>query len=204
MPNKKSLKSAMREPRNIQAVVLGASAGGLYALKQLLPSLPANFPCPLMIVQHMSPHSDNYMVRMLNELSAITVKEADEKEAILPGTAYVAPPDYHLLVEDDFTLSLSVEEKVNYSRPSIDVLFETAADAYGPHLMGIVLTGANADGARGLAYIKKKGGFAVVQQPEDAESMAMPAAAIEQAGADLVLPLSGIISFLSEGGFCGK
>ncbi|HFB61383.1 MAG TPA: chemotaxis protein CheB, partial [Bacteroidetes bacterium] len=167
-----------------------------------LPALPATFPCPLLIVQHTSPHSDNYMVRMLNELSAITVKEADEKEPIVPGTAYVAPPDYHLLVEEDFTLSLSVEEKVNYSRPSIDVLFETAADAYGPQLLGIVLTGANADGARGLAYIKKKGGFALVQQPEDAESPAMPRAAIEKAAPDKVLTLQEIISFLSEGSFC--
>jgi two-component system chemotaxis response regulator CheB len=150
----------------------------------------------------MSPHSDNYMVRMLNELSTITVKEADEKEPVLPGVAYVAPPDYHLLVEQDFTLSLSVEEKVNYSRPSIDVLFETAADAYGPHLMGVVLTGANADGSNGLAYIKQKGGYAVVQKPEDAESPAMPRAAIEKASPDLVLSLPEIISFLSGGDFC--
>ena len=192
----------MTEPKNIKAVVIGTSAGGLQALKTLLPSLPATFPCPLMIVQHMSPHSDNYMVRMLDGLSAIRVKEADEKEPIAPGTAYIAPPDYHLLVEEDFTLSLSMEEKVNYSRPSIDVLFETAADAYGPFLLGIVLTGANADGADGLAYIKKKGGYIVVQQPADAESPAMPRAAIEKAVPHKVLTLSEIISFLSAGKFC--
>ena len=192
----------MTEPKNIKAVVIGTSAGGLQALKTLLPSLPATFPCPLMIVQHMSPHSDNYMVRMLDGLSAIRVKEADEKEPIVPGTAYIAPPDYHLLVEEDFTLSLSMEEKVNYSRPSIDVLFETAADAYGPYLLGIVLTGANADGADGLAYIKKKGGYIVVQQPADAESPAMPRAAIEKAVPHKVLTLSEIISFLSAGKFC--
>ncbi len=192
----------MTDPKNIKAVVIGTSAGGLQALKTLLPSLPATFPCPLMIVQHMSPHSDNYMVRMLDGLSAIRVKEADEKEPIVPGTAYIAPPDYHLLVEEDFTLSLSMEEKVNYSRPSIDVLFETAADAYGPYLLGIVLTGANADGADGLAYIKKKGGYIVVQQPADAESPAMPRAAIEKAVPHKVLTLSEIISFLSAGKFC--
>ncbi len=192
----------MTDPKNIKAVVIGTSAGGLQALKTLLPSLPASFPCPLMIVQHMSPHSDNYMVRMLDGLAAITVKEADEKEPIASGTAYVAPPDYHLLVEEDFTLSLSMEEKVNYSRPSIDVLFETAADAYGPHLMGIVLTGANADGAAGLAYIKKKGGYTVVQHPADAESPAMPRAAIEKTAPHKVLTLSGIISFLSTVKFC--
>ncbi len=180
----------MNEPHNIKAVVIGTSAGGLYALKKLLPALPSGYPCPLMIVQHMSPYSDNYMVRMLNEKSAITVKEADEKEPVVAGTAYIAPPDYHLLVESDLTLSLSMEEKVNYSRPSIDVLFETAADAYGPHLMGVVLTGANADGSEGLAYIHKKGGFTVVQQPGDAESPAMPEAAIARARPHKVLPLS--------------
>jgi len=192
----------MRKAHNIKAVVIGASAGGLYALKKLLPALPASFPCPLLIVQHMSPHSDNYMVRMLNELSSITVKEADEKEPIVPGTAYVAPPDYHLLVEADFTLSLSVEEKVNYSRPAIDILFETAADAYGPHLMGIIMTGANADGAVGLLAVKKKGGFTVAQDPKDAESPAMPKVAIEKARPHKILTLDEIIAFLAKGDFC--
>ncbi|UBM61630.1 chemotaxis protein CheB [Candidatus Sulfidibacterium hydrothermale] len=194
----------MNEPHDIQAVVMGASAGGLYALKKLLPALPASFPCPLLVVQHMSPHSDNYMVKMLDQLSNIRVKEADEKEPVLPGTAYFAPPDYHLLVESDFTLSLSVEEKVNYSRPAIDVLFETAADAYGPHLMGIVLTGANADGAAGLSYIKKKGGYTVVQHPDDAESPAMPRAALEKANPHRVLSLDEILSFLCQTPFCSE
>ena len=194
----------MHKPHDIKAVVIGTSAGGLYALKKLLPALPARFPCPLMIVQHMSPHSDNYMVRMLNEKSAITVKEADEKEPVVPGTAYIAPPDYHLLVEFDFTLSLSMEEKVNYSRPSIDVLFETAADAYGSHLLGIVLTGANADGAEGLAYIKKKGGYTVVQQPADAESPAMPEAAIARARPHKILSLSEMIALLAKAEFCAR
>jgi two-component system chemotaxis response regulator CheB len=192
----------MTEPQNIQAIVMGSSAGGLYALKKLLPSLPESFPCPIMIVQHVSPASDNYMVRMLNELSAITVKEADEKEPVVPGTAYVAPPDYHLLVERDFTLSLSMEEKVNYSRPSIDVLFETAADAYGARLMGIVLTGANADGALGLKAIKKHGGYTLVQDPQDAESPVMPRAAIEKARPHKILSLKEIIAFLSRADFC--
>jgi two-component system chemotaxis response regulator CheB len=204
MPNKKYLRRPVTNLRDIQAVVIGASAGGLQALKHLLPALPASFGCPVMIVQHVSPHSDNYMVQMLNELSALTVKEADEKEKIMAGTVYVAPPDYHLLVENDFTLSLSVEEKVNYSRPSIDVLFETAADAYGSHLMGIVLTGANADGADGLLYIKKKGGFTIVQQPEDAETPAMPAAAIAKTHPHLILPLAGITSLLAKNDFCRR
>ena len=192
----------MSKTRKIKAVVVGASAGGLYALKKLLPALPASFHCSMLIVQHMSPHSDNYMVRMLNELSALTVKEADEKELIQPGTVYIAPPDYHLLVEADYTLSLSVEEKVNYSRPSIDVLFETAADVYGIHLMGIILTGANTDGANGLYAVKKNGGFTIVQDPNDAESPAMPRAAIEQVKPHKILTLKQISALLSKEGSC--
>ncbi len=192
----------MPETRKIKAVVVGASAGGLYALKKLLPALPATFSCPVLVVQHMSPKSDNYMTRMLNDLSPLTIKEADEKESIMPGTVYFAPPDYHLLVEADFTLSLSMEEKVNYSRPSIDVLFETAADVYGPHLMGIILTGANADGANGLLAVKKKGGFTIVQHPDDAESPAMPRAAIERAKPHKILTLNEIIAILSDANAC--
>ena len=188
----------MTEPQKIKAIVVGASAGGLVALKELLPALPGTFSWPVLVVQHMSPHSDNYMTRMLNDLSQLTIKEADEKEPILPGTVYIAPPDYHLLVEADFTLSLSMEEKVNYSRPSIDVLFETAADVYGPHLMGIVLTGASADGANGLLAVKKKGGFTIVQHPDDAESPTMPKAAIERASPHKILSLDKIIALLLQ------
>ncbi len=192
----------MPELRKIKVVVVGASAGGLHALKKLLPALPAAFPCPVLVVQHMSPQSDNYMTRMLNDLSPLTIKEADEKESIMPGTVYIAPPDYHLLVEADFTLSLSMEEKVNYSRPSIDVLFETAADVYGTHLLGIILTGANSDGANGLLTVKKKGGYTIVQHPDDAESPAMPKAAIERANPHKILTLNEIITLLSRGSAC--
>jgi len=188
----------MTETGKIEAVVVGVSAGGLYALKKLLPALPSTFSRPMLVVQHMSPHSDNYMVRMLNDLSQIAIKEADEKEPVLPGTVYFAPPDYHLLVEADYTLSLSMEEKVNYSRPSIDVLFETAADVYGSHLLGIILTGANADGANGLLAVKKKGGYTVVQNPDDAESPAMPKAAIERTKPHKILTLNEIIALLSQ------
>ena len=190
----------MPEMQKIKAIVIGASAGGLYALKKLIPALPADFPCPVLVVQHMSPHSDNYMARMLDELSPMKIKEADEKELIVPGTVYIAPPDYHLLVESDYTLSLSMEEKVNYSRPSIDVLFETAADVYGSHLLGIVLTGANADGANGLLAVKKKGGYTIVQHPDDAESPAMPRAAINRAKPEKILTLEEIITFLATMG----
>lgn len=183
------------------AVAIGASTGGLYALKRLLPALPDDFPCPILIVQHISPTSDNYLTVILDKISRIHVKEADEKEIILPGTAYIAPPDYHLLVEADKTLSLSVEDKVNYARPSIDVLFQTAADAYKENLVGILLTGANADGSEGIHYIKKRGGFTIVQDPQEAESPVMPNAAIQRCDPDLILPLEGIIEQLIKPGF---
>ena len=182
---------------NYKAVAIGSSAGGLNALKKLLPALPANFAAALFIVQHISASSDNYMAKFLNRMSKIRVKEADEKEKIIPGTAYIAPPNYHLLIEEDYTLSLSVEEKVNYSRPSIDVTFETAAYAYGKELMGIVLTGANSDGAKGLLTIKKQGGYTVAQKPSDAESSIMPLAAIKLVRPHQVLTLEEIIKKLS-------
>ncbi len=184
-----------------RAVVIGASAGGLMALKELLPALPEDFPCPVLIVQHISPMSDNYMSKMLDAASRIRVKEADEKEKLAAGVAYIAPPDYHLLVEADETLSLSADEKVNYSRPSIDVLFETAADAFGSQLLGIVLTGANTDGAEGLLAIKKAGGYTLVQDPDDAESPAMPLAAIQLAKPHSILSLREIIHLLLKPGF---
>lgn len=191
----------MNKEAKYRAIVIGASAGGLRALKALLPALPHDFPCPILIVQHISPKSDNYMSRMLNEASAIHVKEADEKEKLRAGTAYIAPPDYHLLVEADQTLSLSADDKVNYSRPSIDVLFESAADAFGSQLIGIVLTGANADGAEGLLAVKRAGGYTLVQDPEDAESKAMPLAAIHLVNPHSILRLDEIIRLLLKPGF---
>jgi len=184
-----------------RAVVIGASAGGLMALKKLLPALPVDFPCPVLIVQHISPMSDNYMSRMLDAASNIRVKEADEKEKLAAGVVYIAPPDYHLLVEADETLSLSADDKVNYSRPSIDVLFETAADTFGSQLVGIVLTGANADGAEGLLAIKKAGGYTLVQDPDDAESPAMPLAAIQLVKPHSILSLREVIRLLLKPGF---
>lgn len=184
-----------------QAIAIGASSGGLQALKRLLPALPVSFPYSILIVQHISPQSDNYMATILDKISQIRVKEADEKEIIIPGTAYIAPPDYHLLVESDKSFSLSVEDKVNFSRPAIDVLFQTAAEAFKEHLVGIVLTGANADGAEGLSYIKRYGGFTIVQDPADAESPYMPKSAIQKVQPDLILPLEKIIEFLLKSNF---
>ena len=179
-----------------RAIVVGASAGGIQALKKILPELPANFPLPIIIVQHQHPSSDNYYVNYLAEKCRMKVKEADEKECIAAGTIYFAPPNYHLLIEADETFALSTSERVCYSRPSIDVLFETAADVYEAALIGIILTGANSDGANGMKRIKENGGLAIAQDPQNAESPAMPFAAISACRIDHVLALEKIPKFL--------
>jgi two-component system chemotaxis response regulator CheB len=168
------------------------------ALSTIIPGLPSSFPIPVVVIQHISPHSDNYMTRHLDNISAIKVKEVDEKEKIKPGVVYTAPPNYHVLVEEDETFSLSVEERINFARPSIDVFFQSAADVYGPHLVGVVLTGANNDGSQGLKMIKKKGGLTIVQDPDTAEVDGMPRAAIAATKIDHILPLKQICPFLVQ------
>lgn len=180
-----------------EAAVVGVSTGGLSALATILPELDRNFPLPVLVVQHMRPDSDDFLWRHLNRLSKVTVKEAEDKEAIQPKTVYIAPPDYHLLVEPDKTLALSAEERINFSRPSIDALFETAAEAYRERLIGIVLTGANNDGTLGLKKIKIFGGLAVVQSPDSAESDIMPRSAIESVEVDHIVPLDELGQFLN-------
>jgi two-component system chemotaxis response regulator CheB len=179
-----------------EAVVMGVSAGGMYALKTILPALPATFPLPVAIVQHLGPQSDAYLAEHLDSLSAMTVKEAEDKETLRPHTAYLAPAGYHLLIEPDRSFSLSVDDKVNFSRPSIDLLFESAADTFGPGLIGVVLTGANADGAHGLKAVRQKGGLAIVQDPKTAEASYMPRAALEATPADHVVDLEHIAPLL--------
>ncbi len=182
---------------NYQAVVVGVSVGGLAALTRILPALDRKFPLPIMIVQHMRPDSDGFLWRHLDSLSRLCVKEAEDKEVIQPGTVYIAPPDYHLLVEPDRTLALSMEQRVNFSRPSIDVLFETAAEVYQERLIGVILTGANADGSLGLKKIKQFAGLAVVQSPESAESDIMPRAAMASVAVDLIIPLAKLGQILN-------
>ncbi|MBC8059276.1 MAG: chemotaxis protein CheB [Clostridiaceae bacterium] len=183
---------------NYKAVVIGASMGGLEALRVILSSIPNNFAAPIIIVQHISPQSDNYMIEYFNHKCSLIVKEAEEKEQICPGIVYIAPPNYHLLIEKDGTMSLTVEPRVNYSRPSIDVLFETAADAYREGLVGVILTGANSDGSNGLKKIKDRGGLAIVQDPITAVSDNMPKAAIKNTNVDFVLNLQKISCKLIE------
>ena len=179
-----------------RAIVIGASAGGFYALRKLIPLIPKGFSMPIFIVQHLSPTSDSYMSRFLNNSSEVIVKEADEKEVIKAGHVYIAPPNYHLLIEENYSLSLTTSEKKNYSRPSIDILFETASFAYGRSLIGIVLTGANSDGSEGLLKIKNAGGYSIVQKPSEAEANAMPLAAIELVKPDKILKISEIVKLL--------
>lgn len=181
-----------------QAVVIGVSAGGLKVLQAILARFPEDFPLPVIIVQHRMAESDNYLVKSLSRNCKLTVKEADEKEEIKPGTAYIAPAEYHLLIEKNRTFSLSVDEPVCFARPSIDVLFETAAQAYKSHLIGIVLTGANNDGSDGVIKIKQYNGLTIAQDPETAEVNIMPLAAIATKSIDYVMTLEEIPSFLTN------
>jgi len=178
--------------KRAELVAIGASLGGLNALFAVLRSLPPDLPVPIVMVQHRGTASDGALVDLLQKTTQLRVVEADDKVALEPGTLYVAPPDYHLLVEDRGSLALSTEAPVRSARPSIDVLFETAADAYGRTLVGVLLTGASADGAAGLARIKARGGRAIVQDPETAECATMPAAGIAATAVDYVLPLERI------------
>lgn len=182
----------------IAAVALGGSAGGFKALAGILSRLPAGYPAALLVALHMHPEQTDGHLQWMARHSRLPVKEADDKEAALPGMVYLAPPNYHLLVEPDRSLALSVDRKVQFARPSIDVLFTSAADAYGPELAGVVLTGANSDGAQGLRHIKERGGLAVVQDPDDAEHPDMPRAALAAASPDYVLPLGAIGPLLAE------
>lgn len=176
-------------------VVVGASLGGLHAISSLLAALPPGFAAPLVIVQHRVRDGDDTLRLVLDRAGALPVVEARDKQALLPGAVYLAPADYHLLVEAQ-ALALSTDPPVHYARPAIDVLFESAADAYGARLLGLLLTGASADGALGLAAIKARGGCAVVQDPADAECRVMPEAALAATEVDYVLPLAAIPELL--------
>ncbi|MEN7546280.1 chemotaxis protein CheB [Rapidithrix thailandica] len=179
-----------------QAIVMGASAGGLKAIRQLVYALPASFPLPVIIVQHIATDSSLRWITSINNQAIIHVKEANIGEKAQGGIVYFAPPGYHLLVETNCTFTLTLDERVNYARPSIDVLFETATDAWKHKLIGIVLTGSNQDGAYGLSLIKEAGGLAIVQKPEEAESPEMPQAAIRRANPHWILSIQEITDLL--------
>lgn len=183
------------EDPGYRIVAVGASAGGLYALRMLVASLPADFPMPVAVVQHRSKDSE-LLCELLQECTAMEVYEVNDKEEARPGCVYIAPPDYHMLVDEGY-FTLSTEAPVRFSRPSIDVTFESAADTYGMDAIGVVLTGANADGSRGLRRIVDAGGLAVVQDPATAEVRVMPQAAARAVPEACVLPMDQIAPFLA-------
>ena len=179
-----------------EAIVIGVSLGGMKAMKIMFSHLPNGFKTPIIIVQHISAHSDSQWIQLLNETYTIDIKEADEKEKIENGKVYFAPPNYHLLIEKNKTFSLTIDERVNYARPSIDVLFESAAEAYKNKVIGIILTGSNSDGTNGIKRIQKCGGLAIVQDPKTAEAAYMPISAISAIQPDYILSLEDIIKLL--------
>ena len=174
---------------NLDAVVIGASAGGVEALSRLLPKLSPNCRVSFLIVMHIPRERPSLLPEVLASRCALPIREAEDKEPVQPGKVYVAAPDYHLLVDHGPILALSSDEPVHFSRPSIDVLFESAADIYGERLMGVILTGSNQDGAAGLAAIARAGGRTVVEEPADAAVSVLPEAAFQQAPVDAVLSL---------------
>jgi two-component system chemotaxis response regulator CheB len=180
----------------VGAVVIGTSAGGVEALSVILPALPATFRPPVFVVLHLPRERPSLLAEIFQPRCALPVREADDKEPIEAGTVYFAPPDYHLLIEKDGTVALSNDGLVNFSRPSIDVLFESAAEVYGARLLGVILTGANSDGADGLAAVRGAGGFAVVQDPAEAQAAVMTEAALARTAVDYVLPLKEIAALL--------
>lgn len=182
--------------RNLHAVVIGASAGGVEAVGMLLPALPVECRAAVLLAMHMPRERPSLLGSLFSARCRLPVQQAEDKLPVEAGKVYIAPPDYHLLVDcsegSPPALALSVDEPVLYSRPSIDVLFESAAECWGERLMGVILTGANSDGARGLGAVARAGGVTVVQDPAEAVAEAMPAAAVRTGLAQHVLPLTGI------------
>lgn len=181
-----------------EVVVVGGSTGSIDVLLQLLPALLPRLSFALVIVLHRKNTADSTLANLLSLKTAIPLTEVDDKDPIAPGRIYLAPADYHLLLERDGTFSLDDSEKVNFSRPSIDVTFESAADVYGPALAGILLSGANKDGTAGLGAIKKAGGTPVVQRPDTAQVAFMPQHALLRVSIDFVLDVQQLIQFINS------
>lgn len=184
--------------RDVAAVAIGASAGGVEALSLLLPALSRDAQVPVFVVVHLPRERPSRLVQIFSPKCSMTVVEADDKEPIAPGTIYFAPPDYHLLIDAGPRIALSSDEPVHFCRPAVDVLFESAADFYGEGLLGLVLTGANEDGAAGLAAVARAGGLTFVQEPATASAPAMPSAARQAAPASKVLELPDLARVLGS------
>lgn len=183
---------------SVEAIVIGASAGGVEALLSILSPLREGFVLPIIVVLHLPDERRSHLAEVFDRRVAMRVVEAHDKTVIEPGTLYFATPGYHLSVELDRSFSLSLEDRVHYSRPAIDFLFESAADAYGPALAAVLLTGANRDGASGMARVKGLGGLTIVQDPEEAQVATMPRAALASHQPDHILPIRGIGRLLVE------
>ena len=196
MPSSEALAEATHH--RIEAVVIGASAGGFEALFAVLEGLPASYPIPLVAVLHLPETHESRLAELFGYRLSLQVREARDKEPLEAGVLYFAPSGYHLSIETDRSFSFSCEDRVSYARPSIDVLFASAADAYGKSLAAVLLTGANYDGAAGLAGIRIAGGLTIVQDPSTAEVATMPEAAIRRMTPDLILPLAEIHSLLCK------
>jgi len=181
-----------------EAILIGGSAGGFKALKQILPAFVSDRMPGVIIAMHRTWDSDDYLETALDAICPLKVRQVDPGAAIDPGAVFVAPPNYHLLIEDDRTFALSIEHPVNYARPSIDVLFESAAEVFEKRMVGVILTGANNDGSKGLERVKHCGGMTVVQDPTTAETPSMPSSAIRFVDPDHILPLHQIGPFLGQ------
>lgn len=182
--------------RGIAAVVVGGSAGALDALSALLPRLEPSSPFAIVCVLHLPREGSHLVAALLAGRCRLPVKEAESTERVRPGMVYLAPADYHLSIEPDRSFALSVDDPVLFSRPSIDVLFESAAGAYGPNLLGLLLTGANPDGAAGLVHISERGGYTAIEDPATAEFPEMPRAALSRRQPDFVMPLPRLAAML--------
>lgn len=180
-----------------ELLLIGGSAGSLEVLLQLLPALRGDLPLAVVIVLHRKP-VESVLTELLANRTTWPVKEAEEKESVLPQHIYIAPPDYHLLIERDRTFSLDVSEKLHYSRPAIDATFETAADAYGAATAALLLSGANADGVQGLQDVRAAGGLTIVQDPAEATVSYMPQQAIGQVPVDYVADTAGIADIINR------
>lgn len=186
---------------NTRCIIIGGSAGSLEVMMYILARLAPDFSIPVVIVLHRKYDHDSSLTEVLSHKTILKVKEAEDKELIMPGVIYLAPADYHLLIENDLSFSLDHSEKIQYSRPSIDVSLQTAAEAYGPGLVAILLSGANADGTEGFMYVRKNGGVLVAQDPADAQVPFMPQSAISQNLADFILnrrEIADLINSLSD------
>ena len=186
----------------MKLVVIGASYGGLYALMELLGALTTDFPCPIVVVQHRSADDpdEGRLAHVLSRYSVLPVRDADHDEELEPGRVYLAPADYHVLIESG-RFELTVDDLVEHSRPSIDVLFESAAQSYGPHVVGVLLTGFGRDGTQGMAALRDVGAVTIAENPETAMQPTMPRHAVEAGAVDEVLALDAIAPRLLE--LCG-